>query len=282
VYGLGADAANAQAVRRLFAVKGRPADHPVIVHVARAAQLDDLARDVPDLARRLADAFWPGPLTIVVRRNPDRVVSEVTGGLDTVGVRVPDHPVALELLEAFGGGVGAPSANRFGRVSPTTAAHVRADLGNDVRRILDGGPSRVGVESTIVDVTGVHPVVLRVGGIPEARVAEIAGAPVGLRVDGEVAAPGTLPSHYAPNARVELVRAHEMHEQAERRRTDGLTVGVIEPPDDVDEYARVLYQRLRDLDRAGVDVILAVVPSDREGMGAAVADRLRRAAAGSR
>ena len=192
VYGLGADAANAEAVRRLFAVKGRPADHPVIVHVARAAQLDDLARDVPDGARLLADAFWPGPLTIVVRRNPDLVVAEVTGGLDTVGVRVPDHPVALELLEAFGGGVAAPSANRFGRVSPTTAAHVRADLGDDVRQILDGGPSRVGVESTIVDVTGSEPAILRVGGLSRADVARVIGGEVALRTSGEAPAPGTL------------------------------------------------------------------------------------------
>jgi L-threonylcarbamoyladenylate synthase len=216
-----------------------------------------------------------------VRRNPDRVAAEATGGRDTVGIRVPDHPLALALLDAFDGGIAAPSANRFGRVSPTTAQHVRDDLDREgeVDLVLDGGPCRVGVESTIVDVTGVHPLVLRVGGIPEARVADIAGAPVGRRVDGEIAAPGTLPSHYAPNARVELVRADELHEQAERRRRDGLAVGVIEPPDDVDEYARVLYQRLRDLDRTGVDVILAVVPPDREGIGAAVADRLRRAAA---
>ena len=140
MYGLGADAANPAALRRLFAVKGRPADHPVIVHVARAAQLDDLGRDVPDVAHALARAFWPGPLTLVVRRNPDRVAAEATGGRDTVGIRVPDHPVALALLDAFGGGVAAPSANRFGRVSPTTAQHVRDDLGADVDVVLDGGP----------------------------------------------------------------------------------------------------------------------------------------------
>src|SRR6185503_10723517 len=133
VYGLGADAASPDAIRRLYAVKGRPADHPVIVHVARAAQLDELGREVPAVAHRLGDAFWPGALTIVVRRNPDRVVAEVTGSRDTVGVRVPDHPLAHALLDGFGGGVAAPSANRFGRVSPTTAQHVRADLGADVR-----------------------------------------------------------------------------------------------------------------------------------------------------
>ena len=178
VYGLGADASNADAVRRLYAVKRRPPDHPVIVHLARAAQLDEMALDVPDAARALADACWPGPLTIVVRRNPQRVMAEVTGGRDTVGLRVPDHPIALELLERFGGGVAAPSANRFGRVSPTTAAHVRADLGADVSVVLDGGACRVGVESTIVDVTGAQPAILRVGGVSRAQVEAIVGRAV--------------------------------------------------------------------------------------------------------
>ena len=279
VYGLGADAANPDALRRLFAVKGRPTDHPVIVHVARAAQLDDLGRDVPDLAHVLAAAFWPGPLTLVVRRNVDRVAPEATGGRDTVGIRVPDHPVALELLDAFGGGVAAPSANRFGRVSPTTAQHVRDDLGTDVDVVLDGGPSLVGVESTIVDVTGVEPVVLRVGGIDGEQLARIVGAPLAQRTTGEIAAPGTLAAHYAPNARVELVRTEELGPRADRLRAEGLLVGVVESPATAGEYARVLYRQLRDLDARGVDVILAVLPPDAEGIGAAVADRLRRAAA---
>jgi L-threonylcarbamoyladenylate synthase len=278
VYGLGADAANPDALRRLFAVKGRPVDHPVIVHGARASQLDEFGRDVPDVAHALAYAFWPGPLTLVVRRNPDRVAPEATGGRDTVGIRVPDHPVALALIDAFGGGIAAPSANRFGRVSPTTARHVITDLGADVDLVLDGGPSVVGVESTIVDVTGAEPTVLRVGGIDEARLAEIVGAPLARRTSGEVAASGTMPSHYAPNARVELVRADELAECAARLRAAGSTVGVLDAPDDAAEYARVLYRRLRELDESGVEVILAVLPGE-HGMGAAVADRLRRAAA---
>jgi L-threonylcarbamoyladenylate synthase len=294
VYGLGADAANAQAVRRLFAVKGRPADHPVIVHVARTSQLDDLARDVPDGARRLADAFWPGPLTIVVRRNPDRVVAEVTGGLDTVGVRVPDHPVALELLEAFGGGVAAPSANRFGRVSPTTAAHVRADLGDDVRWVLDGGPSRVGVESTIVDVTGSEPAMLRVGGVSRADVERVVGREVALRTSGEAPAPGTLPSHYAPVAKVEIVAADAVDARARELLSSGRHVGllalseppvaaiddlvVLDAPHDVEEYARVLYTRMREADGLGLDVILVVTPPAADGLSAAVRDRVQRAA----
>lgn len=280
VYGLGADAANRSALQRLFAVKGRPTDHPVIVHVARAEQLDALGLDVPDIAHALAAKFWPGPLTLVVGRNPERVAPEATGGRDTVGIRMPNHPLALELLDAFGGGVAAPSANRFGRVSPTTAQHVRDDLGTDVDVILDGGPCTVGVESTIVDVTGAQPVILRVGGVGADRLAELVGAPLAQRTSGEVAAPGTLASHYAPDARVELVAsAGGVAARAEHLRADGLTVAILDAPTDAAAYARVLYQRLRELDRPGVDVILAVPPADTTGIGAAVVDRLRRAAA---
>jgi L-threonylcarbamoyladenylate synthase len=279
VYGLGADATNPRALRRLFAVKERPVDHPVIVHVARAEQLDDLGRDVPEIAHALAEACWPGPLTLVVRRRVEYVAAEATGGRDTVGIRVPDHPVARALLDAFGGGIAAPSANRFGRVSPTTARHVRDDLGADVDLVLDGGSCAVGVESTIVDVTGAEPVLLRVGGISEERLAALVGARLARRTAGEVAAPGTLESHYAPVARVELVSAAELAARAECLRAAGLSVGVLDAPGDAGEYARGLYRGLRALDRRGVDVILAVLPADTEGIGAAVADRLRRAAA---
>ena len=279
VYGLGADAANPHALRRLFAVKGRPLDHPVIVHVARADQLDEIGRDVPPVAHALANAFWPGPLTIIVRRHPDRIASEATGGRDTVGIRVPDHPIALALLEAFGSGIAAPSANRFGRVSPTTAQHVRDDLGPDVDLVLDGGPCTVGVESTIVDVTGAEPVILRVGGIGDEQLATVVGAALAQHTSGEIAAPGTLASHYAPNARVELVAADALDHRAAQLRAQGRIVGVLEAPANVGDYARMLYQRLRDLDGQGVDVILASPPTDTDGVGAAVADRLRRAAA---
>jgi L-threonylcarbamoyladenylate synthase len=288
VYGLGADAANADAVRHLFAVKGRPSDHPVIVHVARAAQLDDVARDVPEVARRLADAFWPGALTIVVARNPDQVVPEVTGELPTVGVRVPDHPVAHALLDTFGGGVAAPSANRFGRVSPTTAAHVRADLGDDVAVVLDGGPSRVGVESTIVDVTGT-PAILRVGGVSRAEIEQVVGAACVVRTSGEVAAPGTLASHYAPRATVEIVEAENAADRSSALLDAGLRVALLastplppelppglvalDAPRDVELYARVIYARMREADERGVDVLLVVPPSDADGLGAAVASR---------
>ena len=279
VYGLGADAAAPRALARLYAVKRRPVDHPVIVHIGRAAQLDDLARDVPPVAHVLAQRCWPGPLTIVVRRRPDRVCAEATGGRDTVGLRVPDHPLALALLDAFGGGIAAPSANRFGKVSPTTAQHVRDDLGADVDLVLDGGPCAVGVESTIVDVSGAEPVILRVGGIGEHELADVVGAPLARRTAGEIAAPGTLASHYAPDARVVLVGAGEVAARAEELRGDGLEVGVLDAPDSVAEYARVLYRRLRELNEQGVDVILAVPPDETDGVGAAVTDRLRRAAA---
>jgi L-threonylcarbamoyladenylate synthase len=291
VYGLGADAGNPAALARLYAVKGRPGDHPVIVHVGAPSQLEDWAADVPEVARRLGDALWPGPLTIVVRRAA-HVPDAVTGGGDTVGVRVPSQPVALALLCAFGGGIGAPSANRFGRVSPTTADDVRADLGEDVDLVLDDGPCTVGVESTIVDCTGDELAILRPGGVTRERIEEVSGRPVGTRGDGLVRAPGTLKSHYAPEAAVLVVDADELTARARALLDAGQRVAVLGtgaladlPPDvivldaprDADEYARVLYARLRAVDRRGVDVLLAVPPAD-AGVGVAVADRLRRAA----
>jgi L-threonylcarbamoyladenylate synthase len=297
VYGLGADASNPGAVRRLYAAKERPADHPVIVHVARAAQLDALAHDVSDVARALADACWPGPLTLVVTRNAKHVAPEVTGHRATVGLRMPDHPLALALLDAFGGGIAAPSANRFGKVSPTTAAHVRADLGSDVAVVLDGGPCRVGIESTIVDVTGPEPAILRLGGVSRAQIEQITGCRTVVRTGGEIAAPGTLESHYAPLATVELIQRAEIGTRAGELLTAGRRVGVLalrhpdnspellpdrlvilDPPRDVDEYARVLYARLRAADELGLEVLLVVPPAESDGLGAAVADRVRRAA----
>jgi L-threonylcarbamoyladenylate synthase len=292
VYGLGADAANPDAVRRLFAVKRRPTDHPVIVHIARAAQLDALARDIPAVAHRLADAFWPGALTIVVTRDPERVAAEVTGGRATVGLRVPDHPLAHALLEAFGGGVAAPSANRFGRVSPTTAEHVRTDLGHDVSLVLDGGACRVGVESTIVDVAGAEPAILRVGGVSRSEIEAVVGRAVALRTSGEVAAPGALASHYAPDVTVEVVDASDVVARAREHVAAGRRAGLLtltppgdlpvdvlllDAPHDVEDYAHVLYARLREADAYDLDVLLVVPPVDTNGLGAAVADRVWRA-----
>jgi L-threonylcarbamoyladenylate synthase len=292
VYGLGADARADEAVARLYAVKRRPADHPVIVHVAEPGQLDDIAAAVNDDARALATAFWPGPLTLVLTRRPGAISELVTGGRDTVGVRIPDHPVALELLRAFGGGLAAPSANRFGRVSPTSAADVRADLGGDVDVVLDGGACRVGVESTIVDCREPGSTrVLRIGAVTSEQLEAITGRTPEFAVGGEIAAPGTLLSHYAPSARVRVVDAHQLSAAIEA--LDDETVGVLalasvasdvtgvtvlSSPRDVDDYARVLYARFRDADRAGVDVLL-VVPPPPGGIGDAVRDRIERAAA---
>jgi L-threonylcarbamoyladenylate synthase len=291
VYGLGADASSPAAVQRLFAVKGRPPDHPVIVHLGWAEQLADWAREVPDVAVTLAGACWPGPLTLVLARTA-RVPDAVTGGLDTVGLRVPDQRVALALLREFGGGVAAPSANRFGRVSPTTAADVRADLGGDVDVVLDDGPCRVGVESTIVDCSRPEPAILRLGGVPRERIDELLGARVALLDTGAVRAPGTLGAHYAPRARVALADESTLVAHVDDELRGGARVGVItmrvpdllDPraelvgaPADPEAYARSLYRYLRDADARSLDVVLAV-PPPAVGLGAAVADRLQRAA----
>lgn len=291
VYGLGADAASERALARLYEVKHRPRDHPVIVHIADAARLDTVAVDVAPAARRLAEECWPGPLTLIVARRDGAIHPAVTGGRPTVGVRVPDHPTAKALLGAFGRGVAAPSANRFGRVSPTTAAHVRADLGADVDLVLDGGACRVGVESTIVDCTdAAAPRVLRAGGIGLERIADIIGAEPVLCDSGQIAAPGTLPSHYAPDATVVLATADELTATLERHSNarvailalagvaiDVTGVTVLPQPHDVDEFARVLYARLRHADAMGVEFIVVVSPPA-GGIGDAIRDRLRRAA----
>ncbi len=275
VYGLGADASNPTALRRLFAVKGRPVHHPVIVHLASAETIDDWASEVPDEARVLTDRFWPGPLTVILRRSA-RVLDEVTGGLPTVGLRVPAAPVALDLLAAFGGGLAAPSANRFGHVSPTTAQSVIDELGDAVDLVLDGGPCRVGVESTIVELTGEAPTVLRPGAVTVAQLERALGRSV-RPPEGPSRAPGMLPSHYAPNAAVEIVAAEALAARTEELRQQGRRVVTIVPSADLDTDAHTLYARLREADARGADVILAVLPED-EGIGAAIADRLRKAA----
>jgi len=292
VYGLGADASREEAVRRIFEVKGRPRAHPLIVHLAPGARLEDWAIDVPALAHRLAEAAWPGPLTLILRRGP-RVAAATTGGADTVGLRVPAHPLAQALLRAFGGGVAAPSANRFGAVSPTTADHVVADLRGDVDYVLDGGPCEVGVESTIVDLSRGRPVLLRPGGLPREAIEAIAG-PLAVADAHAPAAPGTLESHYAPRAQVIAVDLDEVLEAVAAVAGRSGAVAVLAPaaafarwpqlrarayplPDDVAGMARELYAALRELDGSGVDVVIAALPPA-AGLGEAVGDRLRRAA----
>ena len=293
VYGLGADAGNPDAVRRIFAAKGRPADHPVIVHLYDTAQLGQWARSVPEGARRLAAAFWPGPLTLILPRAPD-VADVVTGGQDSVGLRVPAHPVAQALLRAFGGGIAAPSANRFGRISPTTAQHVADDLGDAVAQILDGGACAVGIESTIVAFVGDVPVLLRPGGIDARDLQRVLGRAPDIAGDAAPRASGTLASHYAPRTPADLVGANALRAEILQlgARDESIAVlartvarpadfaGVwLRAPADAAAFAHDLYANLRTLDAANADVILIERVPDDDGW-LAVRDRLERATRG--
>ena len=226
VYGLGADAENPEAVARIFAAKGRPANHPVIVHIGRTEQLEHWAADIPPLAWRLAQRFWPGPLALILKRHA-RVPDAVTGGQDTVGLRVPDHPMALALLAAFGGGIAAPSANRFGRLSPPNSAHVCAELGEAVEHILDGGPCRVGIESTILDLSGGHPRQLRPGAIMAGALEDVLGQPLAAALGDAPQVPGALPSHYAPQTPLALFPSNNLKTEFTRRLKKGERVAVL-------------------------------------------------------
>lgn len=276
VYGLAADAANETAVRRIFAAKGRPVDHPLIVHVAEPARLADWASEVPPTAAVLADACWPGPLTVIVPRAA-HVLDVVTGGRASVGVRVPAHPLTTELLTRFDGGLAAPSANRFGRVSPTTAEHVVRDLGEvpgGVDLVLDGGPCPVGVESTIVDCT-VDPVqVLRPGGIPTEQVERLLAGAV-APATGPSRASGMLASHYAPRCRVLLADTADEARAIAAGEANPLLIG---DTDDLVRYAQRLYELLRRADEHGHSAVVAVMPPA-AGLGHAIRDRLLKASA---
>jgi L-threonylcarbamoyladenylate synthase len=276
VYGLAADASNEAAVRRVFAAKGRPVDHPLIVHVADAEQLPAWAAHVPAAAVVLADACWPGPLTVIVPKAA-HVLDVVTGGRPSVGVRVPAHPLTTELLDRFGGGLAAPSANRFGRVSPTTAEHVVRDLGGvpgGVDLVLDGGPCPVGVESTIVDCT-VEPVqVLRPGGIPTEQVERLLAGAV-APASGPSRASGMLASHYAPQCPVLLASSRA---EAVRMASDLTNPLVIGDTDDLVRYAQQLYDLLRRADDERRSAVVAILPPA-AGLGHAIRDRLFKAAA---
>ena len=289
VYGLGADSQSAEAVAKIYKAKGRPADHPLIVHVSSMDALGEWASDVPEYAIALAREFWPGPMTLVVRRSA-LAKDFVTGAQNTVGIRVPEHVVALALLQEFerigGRGVAAPSANRFGAVSPTTASAVEdelADYLSDGDLVLDGGASKVGVESTIIDCTGDTPRVLRLGAVTVQMIEEATGMkPAGLEVKSEIRVSGSLESHYAPKAKVIL--------NAVARPGDGLIamanietpIGVIRlaAPRSIDEYASALYSSLRAADAQGLKTIIAIEPQG-DGLAEAIRDRLTRAAHGA-
>jgi L-threonylcarbamoyladenylate synthase len=306
VYGLGADACNADAVARIYSVKGRPADHPLIVHVASMDALGDWASDVPGYAISLARDFWPGPMTLVVRR-AGLAGDFVTGGQDTVGVRVPNHPVALGLLEAFakagGKGIAAPSANRFGNVSPTTAQAVADELGDYLAegdQILDGGACDVGVESTIIDCTGDVPRILRPGAITVQMIEESTGISLGSRfvladediagilVDGKavdgntIRVSGSLEAHYAPEATVVLDQSPVAGQGFIAMADVAAGAGVVRlaAPKTHDEFARVLYSALRAADEQGLESVVVQQPVG-DGIAVAIRDRLKRAAHGS-
>lgn len=287
VYGLGADASNPAAVARIYRVKGRPAGHPVIVHIGDVGQLRLWAREIPEHAARLADRFWPGPLTLVLRRAAG-VRDDLTGGQDTIGLRVPGHPVALELLREFGGGIAAPSANRFGRISPTSAEHVLNDLGSDVDLILDGGACEIGIESTIVDLSRGKPVVLRPGRIAEKDITEVLSVTASPRDAASPRAPGALLSHYAPRRPLRLIESDEWEQRMLRTsaRTgvmsfharpagDASAIWIV-GSSDPQRYAHDLYANLRALDSSGCDEILVEEPPTSPAW-AAVRDRLSRA-----
>jgi len=291
VYGLAADASSPAAVRRIFALKGRPADHPLIVHIADAGQLDAWAREVPDAARRLAAAFWPGPLTLILQKQPG-VPDEVTGGQATVGLRCPAHPMALALLRAFGGGLAAPSANRFGHISPTTAAHVREEFGEAVPVVLDGGESEVGIESTILDLSGDTPRILRPGRITHAEIEAVIGPVAEGGASNSPRASGTLEAHYAPRTPLLMLPRAALQEEARQQETLGKRVAVLAlselpaplqgralPAEPV-AYAHGLYAGLRAIDALGANLLLVERPPEGPAW-LAVHDRLRRSAAGA-
>jgi L-threonylcarbamoyladenylate synthase len=293
VYGLGADARNSDAVKRIFAAKGRPADHPLIVHIPDKAALTDWAIEIPEIAWKLAEHFWPGPLTLVLKKHPD-VPMEVTGGQDTVALRVPNHPVALAVLTAFGGGIAAPSANRFCRISPTQASHVEEELGDKVDMILDGGACQVGLESTIVDLSGDQPRLLRLGKISKTNIEQVLQMSLEIpEKDAQIHAPGRMELHYAPITTAYLCSAEQItaiqkgfafkhvHKLGVMACSDAVkpdeNTELVRLSANQERYAHDLYGKLRDLDKLGIDMILVEQPPQTEAW-EAVNERLSKAA----
>ena len=287
VYGLGADASNQQAIAKIYAVKGRPTNHPLIVHISSINNLDKWAKDIPEYAIKLARAFWPGPMTLILPRT-EIAKDFITGGQNNVGIRVPTHTVALALLKEFeaqgGLGVAAPSANRFGKLSPTTAAAVEMELGkflSNADQILDGGASKVGVESTIIDCTNAPPVILRPGAVTIEMIEEV----LDIELDREstpskeIKVPGMLASHYSPNAKVYLSGVPSPGDGYIALADLPTPAGAIRlaSPKDNDEYAQILYESLRSADSKGLKNLF-VVPPHNQGVGVAINDRLAKAA----
>jgi len=289
VYGLGADASNPEAVKRIFAAKGRPENHPLIVHIGSVEQINDWAVNVPDVVWRLANLFWPGPLTLILNKRPE-VPLAVTGGENTVALRIPNNPVALSLLKAFGGGIAAPSANRFKHISPTSANHVLEELGSSVDLILDGGPCLLGVESTILDLSGEHYRLLRPGHIGVSELEVVLKTKLSADNVSGVRAPGMMAVHYAPLTRACLCANECFSETLDKLARMKKSVGIlaykyqptskqahfISMPEQSAEYAQSLYAALRELDQLKLDIILVEKPPETESW-QAINDRLGKA-----
>lgn len=276
VYGLAAIATNSSAVNLIFAIKERPTSHPLILHIADASMLDDWANNISSEARALCKKFWPGPLTLILHKS-DKVLTEVTGGRDTVAIRCPNHSVTTKLLKKLNDTVVAPSANKFGKVSPTTAKHVVNDLGSDISIVLDGGDCSIGLESTIIDCTTTPPQLLRTGAITSEQIMQECNITV-IAASGESRAPGMLEQHYAPVCRVVLVSSsQEGLIEAQRYVADGFKVRLLDLTEDLDKFARLLYSSLRTADKDGINVAI-VVRAPMKGIGLAINERLEKAA----
>ena len=292
VYGLGADTFNSQAIDKVYDLKGRPTDNPLIAHVLDAAQARDLTDQWDECCGRLARKFWPGPLTMVVEKSPD-VPAEATAGRNTIAIRAPDHPVAQALLAQFGSPISAPSANRSGHVSPTTASHVAADFADcDDLLILDGGASDVGIESTVIDLTGDRAVILRPGSITIESLHDELGDVSSSNMTGQGASPGMTLSHYAHHTPTELVSLSRMQERLQSQTEPAIVLArdvtyvesphrAIEMPSLAEDYAMRLYSALREADSTGCKRIVIEKPEETDGLWAAILDRLQRASRGT-
>ena len=276
VYGLAAIATNSSAINLVFTTKERPTSHPLILHIADVSMLDDWATNISSEARALCKKFWPGPLTLILHKS-DKVLTEVTGGRDTVAIRCPNHSVTTKLLKKLNDAVVAPSANKFGKVSPTTAQHVVNDLGSDISIVLDGGDCSIGLESTIIDCTTTPPQLLRTGAITAEQILRECNITV-VSASGESRAPGMLEKHYAPVCRVVLVSSsQEGLIEAQRYVADGFKVRLLDLTEDLDKFARLLYSSLRTADKDGINVAI-VVRAPMKGIGFAINERLEKAA----
>ena len=280
VYGLAARASSPSAVKKIFVVKGRPIGHPLILHVANRQALSLWSQELSNNARLLAEKYWPGPLTIIVKRN-DKVCDEITGGRDTVAIRCPNHPVATELLIRLTDAIVAPSANHFGKVSPTSARHVAEDFGDEISVILDGGECSIGVESTIIDCTTEPPQILRAGAISADQIKRECNITI-ASATGDSRASGMLDKHYAPNCTVELVDDRKDADvRLNQLNGDGRSSEIIDFGDDLQMFAHELYARLRDADKRLIDVVITVKPP-MSGIGIAINERLEKAANSNR